>query len=59
MVLAYTFIKTELDMTVSMKMTKKKVTGFIIGLMAENTKVGGTKESSMVWVLTLIAQKTA
>jgi len=46
-------------MTVSMKMTKKKVTGFIIGLMAENTKVGGTKESSMVWVLTLIAQKTA
>jgi hypothetical protein len=42
-----------------MKTTKKRVLGFTIGLMAENTRGGGTKESSMVWARTLIAQKTA
>jgi hypothetical protein len=44
------------DMMANTLMIKRKATDCTIGLMAENTRGGGTKASSTVWALILTVQ---
>jgi len=45
----FTFIRTVCVMMASISLTRRKDSEFMFGQMVVSTKVGGIKESSMVW----------